>query len=121
MTDTDQRYPLSLEGIEKVLAGGGTAEDRRAYIESLRKRVAAYEQRYQMPSEILQEALASQRLREDEDVVKWVHAYETLVSLEKAADGKGAESETEPVTEDTPPQPKPKKAAKKGKSKRKAR
>lgn len=74
--------PLSLEGIELALTQGRTAAARRAYLESLRRRVSGYERRYKLPSALLREALASHDLRENLDVVKWLQAYETLVELE---------------------------------------
>ena len=82
MVVTNGRIPLSLEGIERVLAQPGTAEDRRAYVASLRKRIAHYERQYELPSEELRKALASQQVQENLDVVKWGLAYETLLRLE---------------------------------------
>lgn len=88
MVVTNGRIPLSLKGIERVLAEPGTAEDRRVYLDSLRKRVAQYERRYRLPSEELREALRSRKLRENLDVVKWLHAHETLVDLENGREAR---------------------------------
>jgi hypothetical protein len=85
---TNKAIPLSLEGIESALARTWTVADRRAYLESLRRRVAQYEQRYQLPSSILREALQSRKLRENLDVVKWLHAHETLVGLENGQEAR---------------------------------
>ena len=82
MVATNGRIPLSLEGIERVLAQPGTAKDRRAYVASLRKRIAHYERQYELPSEELRKALASQQVQENLDTVKWSFAYETLRGLE---------------------------------------
>ena len=81
MEATNGRIPLSLEGIESALERS-KAGHRREYLESLRKRVAAFERRYKMPSDVLREALASRRIDESLDVVKWLHAHGALVSLE---------------------------------------
>ena len=56
------RIPLSLEGIELALSRGGTPEARQRYLASLRGRVAYFERHYQLPSELLQDALKSQKL-----------------------------------------------------------
>ena len=82
MVTTNGRIPLSLEGIERVLAQPGTVEDRRAYMASLRRRIARYERQYYLPSEVLRKALASQEVQENLDTVKWTFAYETLRGLE---------------------------------------
>ena len=84
MAATNGRIRLSLEGIESALARSKTG-DREAYLESLRKRVAIYERRYKLPSDVLREALRSHKVREDLDVVKWLHAHDTLVDLEDEA------------------------------------
>ena len=64
MVAANGRIRLSLEGIESALVRNRTG-DRRGYLESLRKRVAAYERRYELPSNLLREALSSRKLRED--------------------------------------------------------
>lgn len=84
MVAANGRIRLSLEGIESALARSRTG-DRRAYLESLRKRVAAYERRYELPSNLLREVLSSRKLHEDLDVVKWLHAHDSLVSLENGS------------------------------------
>ena len=86
MADTNGRIPLSVEGIEKAIALSRSG-DRDAYLASLRKRVAAYERQYKMPSAILHEAIDAKRIDENLDVVKWLHAHDSLVSLEN---GRGA-------------------------------
>ena len=88
MVVNNGRVPLSLEGIERALAGGGTAADRRAYLASLRKRIASYEKRYRLPSALLRDALASHKLGENLDVVKWIHAHGTLVDLENGREAR---------------------------------
>ena len=82
MVAKNSAIPLSLEGIELALTQGGTAANRRAYLQALRRRVSRYERQYKLPSALLREALASNRVRENLDVVKWLHAHETLVNLE---------------------------------------
>ncbi len=81
MVATNGRIPLSLEGIESALARSKTG-DRRHYMQSLRRRVAAFERRHRLPSDLLREALLSGKLKEELDVVKWLHAHDSLVSLE---------------------------------------
>ena len=81
---TEGRFPLTLEGIEKALEHSKSAESRREYIESLRARLAAFEERYKMPSELLREALASGKVKETADVAKWALAAESLEAIEKA-------------------------------------
>jgi phage shock protein A len=93
MVTTNGRIPLSLEGIERVLAQPGTVEDRRAYMASLRKRIAHYERQYELPSEELRKALASQEVRENLDTVKWSFAYETLRELENGRQARLERSE----------------------------
>ena len=75
------RIPLSLKGIELVLARSKEGP-RKEYLDALRKRVAAYEKKYSTPSEILRDALSARRLDENLDVVKWLHAYDSLADLE---------------------------------------
>ena len=76
------RTALSLEGIERALARSKEGQGRE-YLDVLRKRVAAYEKKYSMPSEMLRQALTARKLHENLDVVKWLHAYDTLVSIER--------------------------------------
>ena len=78
------RFPLTVEGIEKAVRFGETAESRASYIDSLRKRVAVFEARYQMPSEILRDLLRSGEVKETVDTVKWEFAADTLEEIEKA-------------------------------------
>ena len=84
------RLPLTVEGIEKAIRFGETPESRALYIESLRKRVAAFEKRYQMPSELLRDLLRSGELKETVDTVKWAFAVEALEEIEKAGPGSAA-------------------------------
>ena len=82
MTTRNGRVRLSLENIELALRRGGTPEARQNYLASLRKRIAQYERQYKLPSAVLHEAVRSNKLQENLDVVKWTHAYETLRVLE---------------------------------------
>lgn len=91
MVASNGRIPLSLEGIESALARTKTG-DSEAYLESLRKRVRVYEQRYKMPSDLLRLALQDGKVGENLDVVKWLHAHETLVELENGSEAQAAES-----------------------------
>ena len=84
------RFSLTVEGIEKALRFSETAESRAAYIESLRKRVAAFERRRQLPSELLRDLLRSGELKETVDTVKWAFAVEALEEIEKAGPGPAA-------------------------------
>ncbi len=89
MSASNGRIPLSLEGIESVLARSGSG-DTEAYLESLRKRVRVYEQRYKMPSDLLRLALQKGQVGENLDVVKWLHAHDTLVELENGSETRAA-------------------------------
>ena len=82
MAAKNGRIRLSLEGIELALSRGGTPEARQNYLASLRGRVSHYERQYRLPSSLLRDALRSNKLAENLDVVKWNHAYETLKHLE---------------------------------------
>lgn len=82
MATRNGRIRLSLEGIELALRRGGTPEARQKYLASLRGRIAQYERQYKLPSTLLHEAVRSNKLQENLDVVKWTHAYETLRDLE---------------------------------------
>lgn len=82
MASRNGKIRLSLEGIELALNRAGTPEARQSYLTLLRERIAYFERRYQLPSELLQDTLKSHRLQENLDVVKWGHAYETLRYLE---------------------------------------
>ena len=84
------RFPLTVGGIEKALGFRETPGSRAAYIESLRKRVAAFEKRYQLPSELLRNVLRSGELKETADTVKWTFAVENLESIEKTGRGPAA-------------------------------
>lgn len=75
------RIPLSLEGIELALARS-KEEHREEYLDALRKRIAVYEKKYALPSDLLREALSARKLKENLDVVKWLHARDSLVDLE---------------------------------------
>lgn len=82
MATKNGRIRLSLEGIELALSRGGTPEARQSYLASLRERISNYERHYRLPSSLLRDALRSNKLPENLDVVKWNHAYETLKHLE---------------------------------------
>lgn len=84
MSASNGRIPLSLEGIESALTRSKTG-DSEAYLESLRKRVRVYERRYKMPSDVLRLALQKGQVGENLDVVKWLHAHDTLVELENGS------------------------------------
>ena len=90
MVTSNGRIPLSLEGIESALTRSRTG-DSEAYLESLRKRVRVYEQRYKMPSDALRLALQEGKVGENLDVVKWLHAHETLVELENGSEARSAQ------------------------------
>ncbi len=91
MVTSNGRIPLSLEGIESALARSRTG-DSEAFLESLRKRVRVYEQRYKMPSDVLRLALQEGKVGENLDVVKWLHAHETLVELENGSKARAAKT-----------------------------
>lgn len=82
------RIRLSLEGIELALSRGGTPEARQEFLESLRERVSHFERQYRLPSSMLREALRSNKMPENLDVVKWNHAYETLKHLENGTEAR---------------------------------
>ena len=82
MATRNGKLRLSLEDIELALRRGGTPKARQDYLVSLRRQIAQYERQYALPSALLRQALASQKLQENLDVVKWTHAYETLRELE---------------------------------------
>ena len=82
MAARNGKLRLSLEDIELALRRGGTPEARQSYLVSLRKRIAQYERQYELPSALLRQAVKSNKLQENLDVVKWTHAYETLRVLE---------------------------------------
>jgi predicted transcriptional regulator len=60
-------------------------ENRRRLVADLRPILAAYETRYEIPSDRIAEELEAGRLRDTEDVCDWVIAWETYRAL--AADG----------------------------------
>ncbi len=90
MVANNGRIPLSLEGIESALSRSRTG-DSEAYLESLRERVRIYEQRYKIPSDVLRLALREGKVGENLDVVKWLHAHETLVELENGSTARAAQ------------------------------
>ena len=90
MVTSNGRIPLSLEGIESALARSRTG-DSEAFLESLRKRVRVYERRYKMSSDLLRLALQEGKVGENLDVVKWLHAHETLVELENGSEARSAQ------------------------------
>lgn len=91
MVTSNGRVPLSLEGIESALARSRTG-DSEAFLESLRRRVRVYERRYKMPSDVLRLALQEGKVGENLDVVKWLHAHETLVELENGSQARAAKT-----------------------------
>lgn len=93
MVTSNGRIPLSLEGIESALARSRTG-DSEAFLESLRKRVRVYEQRYKMPSDVLRLALQEGKVGENLDVVKWLHAHETLVELENGSEARAPKTKS---------------------------
>lgn len=91
MVTSNGRILLSLEGIESALARSRTG-DSEAFLESLRRRVRVYERRYKMPSDVLRLALQEGKVGENLDVVKWLHAHETLVELENGSQARAAKT-----------------------------
>ena len=55
----------------------------RVLLTRLRKRVRDYETRYEMSSELMEQAVRCRGQKETADISKWMHAYSTLQDLEK--------------------------------------
>ena len=57
------------------------SENRRRLLRELAPRLRAFEERYEMPSAMLADALASGRVVDTEDVCDWVIDWETYCAL----------------------------------------
>ena len=93
MPEEANRFPLTVEGIERAVRHGSSLEARRSYIETLRSRIAEYERKYKMPSDELRDAIASGVFaREDLGLAKWllaIQGLEQVLEADKEADPEG--------------------------------